>query len=247
MQRFARYFALSLLAAALARADSTLVHAQQAQARLGAEFWSTLIEIENSNPRSRYPARLHALVFELADVLWFYTSVDGTQSFSLHRGRLAEEKADFAPLLREIEPGFTTWRSVAAEKSPTPPVERATLPNGCFIESVAEWRAHVATGAMVRAPQLLSYYADTPAGRRGHTVLTFQTDRGVTVIDATVKRTQRFSLKLSADPLKLARAVLRAPVAKARWVPLASPVATAASHYIADAAASDGEAPRDVS
>ena len=45
---------------------------------------------------------LHALVFELAGMLWFYTAEDGTQSFSLRIDRLDAEKADFGPMLRDI-------------------------------------------------------------------------------------------------------------------------------------------------
>jgi hypothetical protein len=85
----------------------------EAQTRLGTEVWSQVIRIENKTPAKGFPKVVHALVFELADILWFYDVAHGTQSFSMHKGRLAEEKADFAPLLRDIHAGFGRWTVVA--------------------------------------------------------------------------------------------------------------------------------------
>src|SRR5438128_6171915 len=104
---------LTVLAAAVARGDSSLDFARRAQALLGPDTWSEVIQIGNASLSSTYPKKLHALVFEFAGLLWFYTDCDGTQSFSLRKNRLAEEKADFAPLLRDIDPGFLRWDVVA--------------------------------------------------------------------------------------------------------------------------------------
>lgn len=206
------------------RADDSLVHARRAQAALGPDVWSRVIRIENQARGSRYPRVLHALVFELASVLWFYADTDGTQSFSLHRGRLAEEKADFGPLLRDIDPGFTRW-SVAPEGVAT----AGEIPNGCFIESVAALRGRLARGEEVANPELLAVYCDTPTGRKGHTVLAYSTHENVEVVDSEPPAMRRsFSRALADDALALGRAMFGNDVVRARAVSLQEFVVRAA-------------------
>lgn len=219
-----RFLAVLLLAIAVLRADESLAHARRAQLLLGADIWSRLIRVENHAEDSRYPRLVHALVFELAGVLWFYTSADGTQSFSLHRDRLAGEKADFGPLLRDIEPGFARWKNVSAAKADAA-LARAVdhaLPNGCFIESVAALRTRLLTGAPTRNPRLLSYYVPTADGRQGHTVLAYETSRGVEIFDsAQPERLFLLPRETAGDPLALARAFDGADVVQARALPVA--------------------------
>lgn len=69
---------MAALAMAAARAGSSLDYALEAQARLGSEVWSQVIRIENKMPNDRFSKVVHALVFELADVLWFYNEARGT-------------------------------------------------------------------------------------------------------------------------------------------------------------------------
>lgn len=205
--------------APVVRADHSLEHAQLARELLGPETWARVIRIENEGRSRRYPRIVHALVFELAGVLWFYTDTDGTQSFSLHRNRLEAEKADFAPLLRDIDPGFTRWTVVP----PEPSGARAgkPLPNGCFVESVAALRHELAAGAAVQRPRLLSFYAPASEGVAGHTVLVFEAGGRTCVIDATPPvRTQRFPPRLAGEPLELARLLGGPRVVTARWVPI---------------------------
>jgi hypothetical protein len=230
---------LVLLALApLLRGAASLDHARRAQALLGPEVWSQVIEVENTaGGGSRYPAIVHALVFEFAGILWFYSDADGTQSFSLHQGRLAEEKADFAPLLREIDPGFARWAvrpeiaTPASETAPAlaPPAE--PLRNGCFIESVAAWRRRVACGEETRAPRLLAYYFPPGAAKAGHTVLAFEAQDRIEVFDPA-RPAARFSFarRTGADALALARALDGKSVSKARFLALpdAPPTAVAA-------------------
>jgi hypothetical protein len=160
--------------------STDLISAHRAQTLLGVDAWSKVIRIENTGSTAQYPRVVHALVFELVGMLWFYTEFDGTQSFSTYRGRLNRDKADFGPLLREINPGFTRW-SVTCADPVLADVDNSHLRNGCFVESVANLRRRLfASGAVVR-PQLLSYYAKS--NRAGHTVLTFETEEGVRVID----------------------------------------------------------------
>lgn len=219
--RFVFVFAVAGLFAASLRADESLLHARRAQTLLGSDIWSQVIRIENRARQSRYPRQLHALVFELAGILWFYTETDGTQSFSLHRGRLEQEKADFAPLLRDIEPGFATWRVVDAGAEA---IEPGILPNGCFIESVGALRARLVAGEPVENPQLLSYYAQTAGGVNGHTVLTYRIAGEVEVIDsAQADKVFRFPAALAADPVALARALEGPGVATARLLALQVP------------------------
>lgn len=200
-------------------ATDTLKPARHAQALLGREVWSTLLRIENRAPSARYPRIVHALVFELAGILWFYDAAHGTQSFSLHRGRLVEEKADFAPLLRDIDPGFVRWTAVPAQMDHT--AARAALPNGCFIESIAALRDRLAAGEAISSPQLLSYYQTDRGVRRGHTVLAYTSNGHVAVVDpAGDGAPQQFPAPLADNALQLARAVAGNDVAAARWVPL---------------------------
>ena len=204
-------------------ADDSLKHVQQAQTLLGAEVWSQIVRIENSHRASRYPRELHALVFELADILWFYSPVNGTQSFSLHRGRLAQEKADFAPLLRDIDRGFTRWTVV--ENVPVAAGARVSFPNGCFIESVVALRDRRNDGREIVRPQLLSFYTGPGNGDQGHTVLAYETADRVEVIDsAQAGRALSFPMALARDAIKLAQAVLGHRVAQARLFPLQWPM-----------------------
>ena len=236
---------LFLFAPAL-RAESSLEQARRAQALLGPDVWSRILKIENSGRASHYPRFLHALVFELADILWFYTAVDGTQSLSLHQGRLAEEKADLGPLLRDIEPGFTRW-SIVRSKSLALEVPRGELSNGCFIESVAELRLRLARGESLERPQLLSYYDETPFGLHGHTVLVFGRDQHWEFFDpGRPQARQSVEKQYGSDPLVLARALEGPAVVKARCVALdfAAPISEL---MIASAEASgrDGKAKPD--
>jgi hypothetical protein len=219
----ARGFLLVVLAAAPLRADDSLTHARRAQALLGKDVWSEVIRVENSRRFSHYPRTLHALVFEFDGILWLYADADGTQSISLQRGRLAEEKADFGPLLRDIEPGFVRW-SVVPDDAGATALAHGELPNGCFIESVAALRQRLAQGEPVGRARLLSYYGDTPSGRRGHTVLTWEAAGHLEVFDPEWPgKTQSFPAALAGDALGLARTLEGGIVTKAHWVPVDLP------------------------
>ncbi len=225
LRRFVFLLGLVLFTALL-RAATPLENARRAQALLGDGVWSQVIEIENAKGGASYPATVHALVFEFEGILWFYTDADGTQSFSLHRGRLAAEKADFAPLLREIEPGFGRWTVLPSLAPVTTVSAGATtepLRNGCFIESVAAWRVRLAEGRPIRAARLLSYYINDRTGRIGHTVLAYEAEGRVEIFDPG-RPGARFSFPLRAarEPLALAQALERQPIAHARFLALES-------------------------
>lgn len=213
------FFAFSVAASA---GDKSLEFARRAQALLGPDVWSQVIRVENDERTARYGRNVHALVFEFADVLWFYTSSEGTQSFSLYKGRLAEEKADFAPLLREIHPGFKKWKVVEGAAA-TPDGD---LLNGCFIESMVALRERLLRGGEAVRPQLLSYYVHTSEGQIGHTVLAYEVGGRIEVIDsAQAGKHLSFPATAGGDALKLARELQGPVVGAARFFPIDWPAA----------------------
>jgi hypothetical protein len=229
--------------------------AQQARALLGPEIWARVLRIENAGRHSRYPATVYATVFEFAGILWFYTDTDGTQSLSLYRDQLDREKADIRPLLRAIDPGFGPFADVT-DAGPRAGGAIPALPNGCFIESVAALEARLLQGERITRAALLCYYPREGAALPGHTVLAYETERGLFVIDpaqaAAPMEIGRGSL--ASAPLEIARATLdsrrSAQVASACWVPVAlSRTRTPGPVYaaLAPAARGAGTAPVDSS
>ncbi len=209
-----------LLLLVVAQANDALLHARRAQALLGPDVWSRLVRVENRARPGAYPRTVYALVFEFMGRLWFYADVNGTQSFSLHAGRLEQEKADFGPLLRDIEPGFQRWSVLPDDGTAAGP-----LPNGCFIESVALLRARLAQGRPVSSPQLLSYYVDTHQGRRGHTVLLYR-DNERTVVCDPARALGDFSLPTGvtlSNALEVARTLEGPAVVKAQFLAIPLP------------------------
>jgi hypothetical protein len=212
------------LAAGL-RADSSLERARDAQTLLGPDIWTQVIRIENSSYFGAYPRTFHALVFEFAGLLWFYTERDGTQNLSLHFERLQAEKADIGPLLRAIDPGFVRWSVVPDQ--PLRPLAKpgATLRNGCFIECIAAMRRLPAQHGSAENPQLLSYSMRRRHGEVGHTVLTYTIGTTRAVFDpARPRKTLTFPRLSQADPLTLARAIENGDITRAYYVrPQAAP------------------------
>lgn len=173
-RRFIRLLLLLLLGAGAAqlRADSR-ESAFFARVLMGPETWSRVLLIENEAPTQRYPARFHALVFEFEGMLWFYTESDGTQGLSREAGRLGEEKRQVLALVRALHPGFARVTDAASDEPPLYTLLDNKLPRGCFLYCLLNWRrlegvSHPSAG------QLLTYYLNTPEGRRGHTVLLYR-------------------------------------------------------------------------
>ena len=241
------YLLAGLLLPGLLHAASSLENARRAQALLGPAIWSAVVQVENTAQRSRYPATVFALVFEEGGLLWFYTDVNGTQSLSLSPDRLSEEKADLARLLQAIEPGFAKFEILPSDVTRVsgPVMENADpnhgsdeashvgLPNGCFVESLAALTECVRRGEPIERARLLNCYVDTPAGRRGHTVLTYETPRGLFLLDPGRSPAARPMPRAWADDaMALAGAALQGSrVARARWVPTALPLPGAAMLY----------------
>jgi hypothetical protein len=177
-----------------------------------------VIRIENDNPQSAYAKSFHALVFEFADLLWFYCDMNGTQSLSLERGRLREEKADLSPLLKAIDPGFTHWKVVKGSGGSAG--DRLLLPNACFIECVATWKRLAAEGTGVDEATLLSFYGEPRKGASGHTVLAFKDGDYVRVVDPRERSVTDFPATVGKDPLTLAKALAGNIVKRARFFPI---------------------------
>jgi hypothetical protein len=214
-----RLVPLLLFLAALLRAQIPLENAWRAQALLGPEVWSRVITVRNESADSRYPGTVHALVFEVAGILWFYTDTDGTQSFSLHVGQLEQEKNDFGPPLQDIEPGFVRWKIHDGGAAHSLSAAHGPLPNGCFIESVVALRERLAGGVNIEKPRLLSYYLRTRVGQKGHTVLAYDTGQRVEVFDPSRPHDRFvFDRKVATDAVDLARAVEGCDIKKARFV-----------------------------
>ena len=197
---------------------------------LGADSWARIIKIDNSHPRGQwryrvYPRTIYALVFELSGILWLYTDMDGTQSFSLTLGTLARDKADPGPLLRAIEPGIGGWEWVSdASGSPSP--AKSDPPNACFEESLQAFSRRLAVGAETMSPRLLFYYVNTPNGTLGHTVLLYGTREGLFSIDPQVSPIPIEVPPRLGDNLRSISEFLRGgPVTSARSLPLAAPKA----------------------
>ena len=220
---------LSVLAPCLGSAATSLENARKAQTMLGAEKWSHVIEVTNTSVNSTYPALVHALVFEEGGLLWIYTDLDGTQSLSLYSNRLTQEKENLGPLLKAIDEGFTQFKFLPAGPAEPSFVHAAPIPNGCFIESVAALRDRILLGETIARPRLLSCYANTRRGLRGHTVLTYQTPQGFFLLDpAHPTRPRLMPEKWVEDPVSLAGVALEgAKVLKARWVSVDFQVPTA--------------------
>jgi len=216
---------LGLLSAGALGAATSLENARRAQALLGPVTWSRVLRVENTAAHSLYPATVDALVFEEAGLLWFYTDTDGTQSLSQSVGRLAEEKSDLAPLLRAIDPGFTVYSLPPDPAGAAGPAAGGALLNGCFVECLAALRDRVRRGEPVERARLLACYFDTPGGRGGHTVLTYETPRGLFLLDPTRSaKPQRVPRAWTEDARALAVAALPGiDIARARWVPTAVP------------------------
>jgi hypothetical protein len=223
--RTLRLLVLLLATAGAVSASDGLSDARAARTLLGPAVWATVARIGNARApgalrRNAYPKTVYALVFELSGVLWFYTDTDGTQSLSLRLGTVDADKADPGPLFLAIDPAFGSWSWV--DDAPDLPARPSDgLPNGCFVESVAALVRRIAVGGEADAPRLLSYYVDTPAGRRGHTVLVFNARGCLSAIDPELsERPVEFPAYLGADPRSLSAYLRGGPVAAARMLPI---------------------------
>ncbi len=228
MRPLARFLPALLLAfaasapAVASAVDPSLPAVQRAQALLGDAVWSRVVRIENTARTGPYPREFHALVFEFERLLWFYTPCDGTQSFSLHRGRLEAEKADFTALMRDIEPGFRRWHTVPPPVAPVPTAaDERELPNGCFVESVLAFRARLARGGPMARPRLLSYYGRSKSGRLAHTVFVYEAGGRTVVVDPDRPGTaDAYPLRRADTALALARVHQGPEVDAARELPI---------------------------
>lgn len=220
-----RTLILCLLLSATLSAVPALDHVRQARDLLGSETWSRVLRIDNGKRHEVYPKITYALVFEFNRILWLYTPYDGTQSLSLHRGRLEQEKANLAPLLAAIAPGFSRHEVLSDASAQAGALEEAgKLPNGCFIESIGMLRQRLGRDWVKQAALLCYYYG--PNGSIGHTVLTYQDADGLWVWDPDrPKASKLLGVHLANDPRRLAESVhADGAVARARLLQIEVPL-----------------------
>lgn len=217
-----RHLFISLLLTVCSlQAVPALDHARHARNLIGSDIWSRVLKIENRSRHPVYPETTYALAFEFNGILWLYTSYDGTQSLSLHRGMLETEKSDLRPLLAAVIPGLSRFSVVSDSEDPTPAgLSPEQLPNGCFVRSLAALRQRVGR-EWVRHAALLCYYYG-PRGRQGHTVLTYQDSTGLWVWDPDSPEAPTLQDEaLASDARGLAQSVhMSSVVARARFLPI---------------------------
>ncbi len=223
MIRFLRAFLLLLVSLPLVAGESaprTLAHLLQARAELGPANWSTVVHLT-----SRDPARAaeDALVFEFANALWFYRPRDGTQSLSRRWHNVDADRRQLAALVQGIDPAYADCREYLPEELATATPATGALPNGCFVQSVGEARRLARAHGSVNG-YLVSYYAPTHEGQRGHTVLCYEDAHGTKVFDPAEGRTTKApAASLGEDALKLAQSIT--PFGLARQLTKAAKIA----------------------
>lgn len=186
--------------------------ALQAQQMLAGDRWARAIQIENTNPSSRYPEKVYATVFEFEDSLWFYTST-GTQPLAASKHRTEDFKGNLLPLLRTIDRGFSSFtRLTAAEQAEV--ADFPQLPNGCVVESIYTFSGLKQQGVPILTAKLL-LYSSTKNSRRGangnatgHCVLIYQTPEGKFFVDPPELGVTGTIRKVSEwDPVEIAREI----------------------------------------
>lgn len=198
--------------------DGSLQAVRQAQRLLEPHTWTEVVRIENTAARSRYPRVVPALIFQLDNVLWFYTPADGTQSLSLYRDHAEADKLDVGSLLPAIDAGFGRWE-VLPRVDYLPP-NQIRLPNGCFIESMALLFEKMDEGARIENPKLLSYYVALPDGIHGHTVLQYTSNGRIQIVDPDRPAGTRKIRSADENNPKSVADRIRGDIAKARHLPL---------------------------
>lgn len=201
-------------------APGALAHLLQARNELGTANWSTVVHL--TSPDQSRPAE-DALVFEFADALWFYRPCDGTQSLSRRWHNVDTDRRQLSALIQGINPAYTSCREYLPEEIATTNPSTAPLPNGCFIQSVGEARRLARHNGAVNGC-LLSYYAMTKDGQRGHTVLYYEDAKGSHLFDpAEGTTTKAPALSLGEEALKLAQSIT--PFGLARQLTKAAKIA----------------------
>ncbi|MFO1447094.1 MAG: hypothetical protein U1F61_02860 [Opitutaceae bacterium] len=222
-----RAFLLFLLieaTVALSSAQSTLDHVRRAQDLLGSTTWSRAVVISNSKPGPIYPARVHALVFELNHMLWIYLPYEGTQSLSTHAGAVEADQGRLPELLQALHSGFTSVADAPAPTVGETPMSGSPR-NGCFIESLAAAHLRLARGEPLLKAGILLFYAQRGASISGHAVLAYATPAGVFVDDPQRNLFTEIKGVWNDDAMVLAKSHqprLKSSLLKARLVPVST-------------------------
>lgn len=212
---------------ASARGDGRLryaadeIAARQVQAMLDGHRWAQVVRIENKRPNSTLPAEAWVTVFELGGRLWIYMPREGTRSLSVYRGRLARDKANLRAVLKHLEDGYAGHEVVVEDDRADAAmnlfaqteVTNDDIPNSCFVRSVAWFERLQGMDAPVEDAHLLLYFGGSGAARWGHTVLIYETLKGLFVWDPNEPESARpVDVTRASDALALARRVSPGPV-----------------------------------
>lgn len=192
MLRALRLLLLVFVTVPVALGEATpaaLGHLLRARAELGDADWSAIVGIA---PRGADRPQEAALVFEFANALWLYRPADGTQSLSRHWNTVAADRGRLPELLQEIDPSWVTCRQFTAAELGRARRSTGELPNGCFVQSVGRAR-RLQQEAALKEAYLVSYYAKTPQGQQGHTVLCYEDEKGQHLFDPADGSTTRVS------------------------------------------------------
>lgn len=182
----------------------------------GSETWTRAVWIVNreAGRGSRYPKKFPALIFALQGMLWMYTPLDGTQSLSQYRGRLAIDQQNLNPLLAAVEPGLKILAEL--QRSAVPTDAQTPPPFACFPRCVARWFEMQRDEEPPDDARLLNYYMPSRSGQKGHTVLEYRRGDERFVYDPD-RADELPSISASvADPLEIVqklalRRAMRAP------------------------------------
>ncbi len=224
MKRFLLLALIGLMSAtwASARGDAKLryaadeIAARQVQAMLDGHLWTQVVRMENKRPNRTLPAESWVTVFELGGRLWIYMPREGTRSLSVYRGRLTRDKANLRAVLKHLEEGYAGHEVVVADDRADAAmnlfaeteVTNDDIPNSCFVRSVAWFERLQGMDAPVEDAHLLLYFGGSGASRWGHTVLIYETLKGLFVWDPNEPEAARpVDVKRVSDALALARRV----------------------------------------
>ncbi|MCF3648973.1 hypothetical protein [Synoicihabitans lomoniglobus] len=204
--------------AASRREKADELAARQAHALLDQRSWAQVVRIDNADASRRLPRQTWATVFELGGRLWIYLPRTGTRSLSYYAGHLRRDKTDLTAVLGRVHEGFHAYRTIVTDNTAAVPeaMEPAagSLPEGCFVESLAKLWSLQAEGETVIDADLVLYYGGYTARGWGHTVLCYQTPEGWFSWDSL--RPSRIN-RLDGDPpedvLTLARSLASPRVA----------------------------------
>ncbi len=175
----------------LLQASGDIEHVLKARSLLGADLWSKVLKIQET---SRTNQVSYALVFEFNRVLWYYSPLEGTRSLSHRIGRAVEDKQRVLDLVKSLFPKLLLVESIDIPQLSKP--AGGSIPNGCFISSIAALRDRASQLGNDCEAFLFSYYWRPKSLLVGHTVLLLKSARESLVVDLS----RAWPMEMSVEP-----------------------------------------------